>query len=38
MNAGDGMEKGNPLTLLQTSTATMRAVYRLLKKLEVELP
>ena len=33
--------KGNPLTLLvgmQTSTATMRIVWRLLKKLEIELP
>ena len=33
--------KGNPLTLLvgmQTSTATMRAVWRFLKKLEIELP
>ena len=33
--------KGNPLTLLvgmQTSTATMRTVWRFLKKLEIELP
>ena len=33
--------EGNPLTLLvgmQTSTATMRAVWRFLKKLEIELP
>ena len=33
--------KGNPLTLLvgmQTSTATMRGMWRFLKKLEIELP
>ena len=33
--------KGNPLTLLvgmQTSTATMKTVWRFLKKLEIELP
>ena len=33
--------KGNPLTLLvgmQTSTATIRTVWRFLKKLEIELP
>ena len=33
--------KGKPLTLLvgmQTSTATMRTVWRFLKKLEIELP
>ena len=33
--------KGNPPTLLvgmQTSTATMRTVWRFLKKLEIELP
>ena len=33
--------KGNPLTLLvgmQTCTATMRTVWRILKKLEIELP
>ena len=33
--------KGNPLTLLvgmQTSTALWRTVWRLLKKLEIELP
>jgi len=34
-------KKGNPLTLLvemQTSTGTMRTVWRFLKKLEIELP
>ena len=33
--------KGNPLTLLvgmQTCTATMRTVWRFLKKLKIELP
>ena len=33
--------KGNPLTLLvrmQTSTATIKTVWRFLKKLEIELP
>jgi len=33
--------KGNPLTLMvgmQTSTATMRTVWRFLKKPEIELP
>ena len=33
--------KGNPLTLLvgmQTSTATLRIVWRFLKRLEIELP
>ena len=34
-------KKGNPLTLLvemQTSTVTMRTVWRFLKKLELDLP
>ena len=41
INAGEGVEKRNHLTLLvgtQTSTATMESVWRFLKKLEIELP
>ena len=41
INAREGVDKGNPLTLLvgmQTSTVTWRTMWRFLKKLEIELP